>query len=103
MIDTSADWRDTERAPHWSNSIEWADGRWDPISNAPRSHQRIRVRDLRGRVVENAYFIMHGARRRGVVDLNAGSWTYEIRGEQGQILSYGAVVPVEWQPMRAKP
>lgn len=102
--DTSEMWRDTERAPHWSNGIEWRPGRWDPIANAPRSHQRIRIREHNGTVRDNCHFVMHGVvRDGGYHDLAAGSWTFEVIGQQGQVLMYRAVnVPIEWQPMRAQ-
>lgn len=102
--DTSDTWRDTERAPHWSNSIEWRPGRWDPIATAPRSHQLIRVRNLAGHVTERVCFWMHGAMVNGSHDLNAGTWWQNDRDAAGNLIGHRHVRDaIEWQPMRVQP
>lgn len=80
--------------PHWSEGIEWRDGRWDPMSNAPMSAMDVRGRDAQGKIIER----MHYAE-----DLS-GECQPPFCGwfEQRSGMNF-PVSPVEWQPLRAKP
>jgi hypothetical protein len=88
--------RDTARAPHWSHSIEWRAGRWDPMDNAPRPCTEIRGRDEKGNLLEP----MHYAQDLSGEDQPAFiGWFVPMEGGQG----FRQVHPVEWQPLRATP
>lgn len=86
----------TEAVPHWSETVEWRDGRWDPMSNAPMDGKilHVRGRDAKGRLIENMHYAYGG-----------GEEQPPFRGwfvPAGRY-SFAQVDPVEWQPMRAKP
>lgn len=83
--------------PHWSTTVEWRPGRWDPMSNAPVTGYpilRVRGRDKDGKLIEN----MHYAEGGGEEQPPFKGW-FVPAGER----SYSGVDPVEWQPMNASP
>lgn len=86
---------DAPRHTHWSESVEWRPGRWDPMSSAPASTREIRGRDAQGRILEP----MHFASDRSGEDQPAFHGWFVPNGGGG----YRGVQPVEWQPLRAKP
>jgi hypothetical protein len=89
----------SERFPHWSESIEWRAGRWDPITNAPMGGYpilKVRGRDAKGNILEPIHFAEGGGEeqppfRGWFVPYGDGrSGFYQVR-------------PIEWQPLRASP
>lgn len=83
------------RYPHWSESVEWRAGRWDPMCNAPqRSHVlEVRGRDKKGKVLEP----IHWADGDGDGLMPAFTGWFIKNGN-----GYLGVEPIEWQPLRAK-
>lgn len=63
---------------HWSLTIAWRAGRWDPMSNAPRDGTEIRVRAAGRQPLEPVKFERNAWRKRG-----------------------RSVTAEEWQPLRA--
>lgn len=88
----------TPTRPHWSQGIEWRDGRWDPMSSAPcRGYPilQIRGRENDGRIFEP----MHWASDLSGEEQPAFEGWFVPMGEK----SWAQVHPVEWQPLRAQP
>ncbi len=82
--------------PHWSEAIEWRDGRWDPMSNAPSEGSpimEVRGRGEKGEIFEDMHYAYGG----GEDQPYFRGWF--IPSGQG----FMQVRPVEWQPKRAKP
>lgn len=84
--------------PHWSESVDWPDDRWDPLCNAPIGgypmlHLRGRTAD--GQIVEP----MHRACGDGDGLMPPfDGWFAPSIG----IAGFDQVQPVEWQPLRAR-
>jgi hypothetical protein len=81
---------------HWSESVDWRPGRWDPMSNAPAMDApltEIRVRDAKGRIYEPVHWAQGG----GEEQPPFRGWFVRTPN-----INYG-VDPVEWQPLRASP
>lgn len=85
--------------PHWSEGIEWREGRWDPMCNAPRAGWpilNVRGRTVDGRVVEPIHYAcgdgdgMMPPFDGWFAPYPNGGGFYEVRS-------------VEWQPLRAVP
>lgn len=90
------DQNDSRRAPHWSHTIEWRPGRWDPMANAPRPCTEIRGRTATGQLLEP----MHFAQDLSGEDQPAFcGWFVPSSSGSGFV----EVSPVEWQPLRAQP
>lgn len=82
--------------PHWSESVEWRDGRWDPMSNAPSEGHpimEVRGRDEHSKIIENMHYAYGGGD-----DQPAFRGWFTPWGN-----GFLQVRPVEWQPLRAKP
>lgn len=85
-------------ASHWSESVEWRPGRWDPMSNAPIDGYpilEVRGRTASGQLLEPMHYAYGGGEdqppfRGWFVPYKAGSGFYEVS-------------PVEWQPLGAQP
>ena len=85
--------------PHWSQTVEWRAGRFDPMSNAPTKGYpilHVRGRDKDGKLLEPMHFADGGGE--------------EQPPFRGWFMPYGdrtsgfyEVRPVEWQPLRAEP
>lgn len=90
----SPDRMDSQRHPHWSESVTWAPGRWDPMSNAPASTREIRGRDASGKIFEPMHFASDTS---GESQPSFTGWF--VPSGHG----YHGVNPVEWQPLRAQP
>lgn len=93
----------TERAPHWSEGIEWRAGRWDPISTAPSSGSpilNIRIREADGRIVEPVHFAQDLS---GECMPAFSGWYVPVLRADGTTSYFAPVDPVEWQPLRATP
>lgn len=89
----------SERAPHWSDGIEWRAGRWDPMSNAPSTGSKImhvRGRSAEGRILEPMHYASGGGEEQPCFD---GWFVPYANGTRG----FHQVHPVEWQPLRAQP
>lgn len=83
--------------PHWSESIEWASDRWDPLINAPvRGYPilHVRGRTLTGQVLEDMHYACGDGD--GLMPPFDG-WFVPQAGGHGFV----QVFPVEWQPLRA--
>ncbi len=84
--------------PHWSETIDWRPGRWDPLSNAPIEGYpilHVRGRDEKGNLLEP----MHYAYGDGDGLMPPFRGWFVPSGERG----FQQVHPVEWQPLRASP
>jgi hypothetical protein len=85
----------SESHPHWSETIEWRDGRWDAMSSAPTAGK---IMEVRGRSENgNIFEPMHYAYGGGDEQPAFRGWFIPAGG------GYMQVLPVEWQPLRAKP
>ena len=86
-------------APHWSETVVWRDGRFDPMSNAPTTgwpilHVRGRTAD--GKLLEPMHYACGDGD--GLMPPFDG-WFLPNENASG----YYQVSPVEWQPLRASP
>lgn len=72
-------------APHWSDTIAWRAGRWDPMANAPHGRP-IRIRTESGAMFEPVAF-----------KWRAWRWLSSPLGPRDQL----SVTPWEWQPLHA--
>lgn len=89
----------TAQHPHWSESIDWRPGRWDPLSNAPTEGYpilNVRGRTADGTIVEPMHYA-HGDGD-GMMPPFRG-WFIPCPSGRGFV----GVEPVEWQPLRAQP
>jgi hypothetical protein len=85
--------------PHWSESIEWRPGRWDPMVSAPRAGYpilEVRGREADGRIVEPVLYACGDGD--GLMAPFDG-WFRPAAGGSGFV----ECSPVEWQPLRAEP
>lgn len=78
--------------PHWSTTIKWREGRWDPMTNAPmegRPILYIRGRSANGTILEPMHYAYGGGD--------------EQPAFRGWFVPFGSgfiqVSPVEWQPL----
>lgn len=91
----TADTMHSDMRPHWSESVDWRPGRWDPMANAPTRGKIIHVRgrDAAGNILEPVHYACGGGEEQPAFDgwfKPCGSGFMECR-------------PVEWQPLRAQP
>ena len=87
----------SSRHLHWSESIEWRDGRWDSMSSAPTSGNiimHIRGRDATGKVLEPMHYACGGGEEQPPFD----GWFLPTPSGS----AFYQVTPVEWQPIRAQ-
>lgn len=85
--------------PHWSESVDWRAGRWDPMVNAPCRGSpilHVRGREADGRVVEPMHYACGDGD--GMMPPFDG-WFVPCRSGD----AFVQVRPVEWQPLRALP
>jgi hypothetical protein len=85
--------------PHWSEGIEWRDGRWDSMSSAPTAGYpvlHVRGRDEHGAVIEDMHYAYGDGD--GLMPAFRGWFKPDVGGR-----GYVEVRPVEWQPLHAKP
>lgn len=85
----------SERHPHWSESVDWRDGRWDPLTTAPTEGMVVLVRGRTedGQLLEDMHYAYGGGDEQPPFCgwfVSSGSYFMECS-------------PVEWQPKRAKP
>lgn len=83
--------------PHWSESVDWRPGRWDPLNSAPTRGtpiMRVRGRTADGRVIEDMHYACGDGD--GLMPPFDGWFAPDSDG-------FYQVSPVEWQPQRAKP
>ena len=83
--------------PHWSESVDWRPGRFDPMSNAPSKGYPIlliRGRDADGSVLEPMHYACGDGD--GLMPPFEGWFVPSLSG-----VGFCEVRPVEWQPLRA--
>lgn len=88
----------SEQHPHWSTTVEWRAGRWDPMSNAPTEGYpiaHVRGRDANGQVLEPIHYAYGG----GEEQPPFRGWFLPYQSGNG----FYQVNPVEWQPLSAQP
>lgn len=88
----------TQRSPHWSLSVDWRPGRWDPLTNAPVGgypilHVRGRCED--GSIIDDMHYACGGGEEQPPFD----GWFAPYKSGDG----FYQVRPVEWQPLTAEP
>lgn len=94
-----------DQHPHWSESVDWRPGRWDPLDNAPSEGSPIL--NVRGRLADGTIVEpMHRACGDGdglMPPFNG--WFVPCKTLFGPTVGDGfhEVSPVEWQPLRAAP
>ena len=90
----------TETPPHWSQTVVWRAGRFDPMSNAPTKGYpilHIRGRDENGKLLEPMHYAYGDGD--GLMPPFRGWFIPNSFGSSG----FEQCSPVEWQPLSADP
>lgn len=89
----------SEANPHWSETVHWRAGRFDPMSNVPTEGfpiLHIRGRDANGRLLEPMHYAYGDGD--GLMPPFIGWFVPDSRDTR-----FCEVHPVEWQPLWASP